>query len=397
MTKDFMILPIEIKSIDTKTDDNMEYYVVEGYASVYNNIDQAGDRVLANFFDEDLRKNGNERTALWQHNWNEPVGTKLYSSDAHGLKFCAKLPKADSFVSGRVYPQLKAGAVTGVSIGYRVQESNYNRSDECCDLVKGQLLESSFVTFPCNREARITSVSKSIQDIRKNKTKSKYAEYKDFLSPFVEKLESFPTTHVTKSHSEFFDLPFMDEGTKWSPKDALKNLKQLTKSEQEPTRDYRQGFLVYDEEKTESFDSYKLPFATVENGIIKAVPARLYATAAALAGNKKTMHLSDDEIEKAKFQINKYYEKLDRVPPFKGNTTFIDNNTIKYFKDRDFEKLFEQDNDIILSKAAKNFVVGCILKGLSRKAEEMKNTGDGEHNDLQQSLKQLHELYNTHN
>src|ERR1019366_2833540 len=93
---------------------------VEGYASLFGEIDQARDMVMASAFGATLATRGIHRIPmLFQHDPSEPVGVWLELREDHrGL-----------FARGRLIPEvtrarellslLRAGSIDGLSIGFR--------------------------------------------------------------------------------------------------------------------------------------------------------------------------------------------------------------------------------------------------------------------------------------
>ncbi|OYY06592.1 MAG: peptidase U35, partial [Rhizobiales bacterium 35-68-8] len=93
---------------------------VEGYASLFGEIDQARDMVMAGAFAATLRQRTVRRIPmLFQHDPAEPVGVWLeLREDSKGL-----------YARGRLIPEvargrellslLRAGAIDGLSIGFR--------------------------------------------------------------------------------------------------------------------------------------------------------------------------------------------------------------------------------------------------------------------------------------
>lgn len=131
----------------------------EGYASVYGVIDLGGDIVQAGAFDESLRKRpAGKVKMLLHHDTRRVVGVydQMYS-DSKGL-----------FVKGRLllgtqdgretHELLKADALDGLSIGYRVNDHSYDRETDIRTIVKADLMEISIVTFPMNEQAMISAV-----------------------------------------------------------------------------------------------------------------------------------------------------------------------------------------------------------------------------------------------
>ena len=136
-------------------DDNGE---IEGYGSVFDVIDSYGDVVKRGAFAKSLAeaaKAGRFPAMLWQHRMEDPIGvwTEM-REDAQGLYVKGRLLIGDDDLARRAYAHLKAGSVTGLSIGYRrtVYESNGR------DIIDLELKEVSLVTMPANDQARVTAV-----------------------------------------------------------------------------------------------------------------------------------------------------------------------------------------------------------------------------------------------
>jgi len=367
--KDYMLIPLQIKAIEKKTDDmGDEYAYISGYASFYNNIDLGKDRVKPGFFTDDLKKRGNQRPALWQHRTTEPVGVNFYTDTEQGLMFEAKLPTDDTFVTGRVLPQVKVGSIQGASIGYCTIEEYYNTQDKCRDLIKGTIEESSFVTFPMNEKACIFSVRKYIKSTERKSTDKYICEFASNLG-ICEDIES-------KAVPAYKNYDLMSVDTKWDKGKAVNQIKTQTNSSEKPSNTYKNGFMYFNPDEEDNYGGYKLPYVYVEGGKIKAVPKAIFAIAAALSGARGGVNIPDADKSKIKSQLNKYYEKMDREPPFKNDKTFVDIDTIKAFEKRDYEKLFQKDNDIILSNSAEKYIIDRIVHGKNDEAVKENNMSD---------------------
>lgn len=145
----------EVKS----TDEDDEFFHLKGYASTFGNVDHGKDIVMKGAFLNSIEKfnQGTKKVkVLWQHNHKEPIGVPiLLKEDSKGLYIEAKMPKADSFINGRVVPQIKIGSVDSMSIGYRIDEDEIK--DGVRFLKQIDLMEFSLVTTPMNDQAVITS------------------------------------------------------------------------------------------------------------------------------------------------------------------------------------------------------------------------------------------------
>jgi HK97 family phage prohead protease len=137
----------------------------EGYGSIFGNLDSYGEKVMPGAFAESLARHRSEGTKplmLWQHNPDEPIGVwDGLAEDGKGLKGTGKFVLETS--RGReAHALLKAGAIRGLSIGYREIEVEPDGNNRL--LKKLDLLEISVVSFPANRRARVESVKSERMD-----------------------------------------------------------------------------------------------------------------------------------------------------------------------------------------------------------------------------------------
>jgi HK97 family phage prohead protease len=174
-----IVVPFEItKSEVIKNDETGdEFFHFKGYASTFGNIDRANDVVVKGAFINSINahKSRNEDfPALWQHDTHTPIGVLPVIDmfeDEKGLFVHGILPLEDTFVSGRVKPQMKVGSVRKMSIGFNIIEAT-DEKDEGSNMwlrfiKEADLMEISLVTFPCNTEANVTEVKNNKQEVKK--------------------------------------------------------------------------------------------------------------------------------------------------------------------------------------------------------------------------------------
>jgi HK97 family phage prohead protease len=129
---------------------------VEGYASLFGEIDAARDMVMPGAFARTLRSRGIRRVPmLFQHDPAEPVGVwlELYE-DFRGLRARGKL--IPDVTRGReLLALLRAGAVDGLSIGFRTVKGRLDPATRVRKLIDVDLWEISIVTFPLLSGARV--------------------------------------------------------------------------------------------------------------------------------------------------------------------------------------------------------------------------------------------------
>lgn len=143
------------KSIDGLTANDTG--VVEGYASVFNQIDSYGDTIASTAYDKVLEE---KQTPLmfFNHDRNEiPIGkwTSL-SKDERGLKVVGQLDLAQAKAQ-EIYNAIKFGSITGLSVGMSVNPEKYEDAGDGNFVIKevNKLYEISIVNFPADTYARI--------------------------------------------------------------------------------------------------------------------------------------------------------------------------------------------------------------------------------------------------
>lgn len=134
---------------------------IEGYGSVFGLLDRGGDIVLPGAFKASLadwRKKKALPAMLWQHDPYAPIGVWTEAvEDEKGLRLKGQLVM-DVGAAKDARALIAAGAVKGLSIGYRTRDYEIDRSTGARSLKKVDLWEISLVTFPMLPEAQISSV-----------------------------------------------------------------------------------------------------------------------------------------------------------------------------------------------------------------------------------------------
>jgi hypothetical protein len=140
--------------------------VVSGYASLFGKRDQGGDTVQPGAYAASLAAlaaNGRRVKMLWQHDPAQPIGVwDEVREDATGL-----------WVKGRILAEvergreaaalLAAGAIDGLSIGYRTRRAERDGKGQRL-LSELELWEVSLVTFPMLPDARVAAKGETPDD-----------------------------------------------------------------------------------------------------------------------------------------------------------------------------------------------------------------------------------------
>lgn len=130
-----------------------------GYASLFGKVDMARDAVEAGAFRRSLRLRGPESVRmLFQHDPNQPIGrwTEI-REDARGLFVRGRLTPGVAR-SREVLQLMRAGALDGLSIGFRTKRARKDPQTGVRRILEADLWEISVVTFPMLAEARIDRV-----------------------------------------------------------------------------------------------------------------------------------------------------------------------------------------------------------------------------------------------
>ena len=132
---------------------------ISGYASLFGDVDQGGDVVEAGAYAtslDKLSKAGRSIKMLWQHDPAQPIGVwDEVIEDAKGLWVKGRI--LSDVTKGREAAALvAAGAIDGLSIGYRTVKAKKNTEGQRL-LTELELWEVSLVTFPMLPSARVAS------------------------------------------------------------------------------------------------------------------------------------------------------------------------------------------------------------------------------------------------
>ncbi len=131
---------------------------IDGYGSVFGLLDRGGDIVMPGAFKASLRARKGGVPMLWQHDPSIVIGVwNDFAEDEKGLKISGQLVM-DVPQAAIARALIKAGALKGLSIGYRTQDYEIDRTTGARRLKKVDLWEVSLVTFPMLPEAQITGV-----------------------------------------------------------------------------------------------------------------------------------------------------------------------------------------------------------------------------------------------
>jgi HK97 family phage prohead protease len=149
-TKNFIL---ELKALD-------ETGVFEGRLAVYNVVDEGNDAIQPGAFTKTLAEGGGSVPLLWAHDTSSPIGTLQLTDSPTALLARGRLV-LEVAKAREAHALLKAGAVRGLSIGYKTIKETMAGSVR--RLTELRLFEGSLCPIPMNFAALVTAVKAQAQ------------------------------------------------------------------------------------------------------------------------------------------------------------------------------------------------------------------------------------------
>src|SRR3569832_532598 len=146
----------------------------EGYASLFHVADGAGDTVVPGAFQRSLARRPPARVRmLYQHIAHEPIGIwEEIREDQRGLYVRGRLA-TDSDRARDVAALIRAGALDGLSIGFKTIRARRDAATHTRSLIKIELWEISVVTFPLLAGNKVTTNKKKNNTTTQHHTTTK--------------------------------------------------------------------------------------------------------------------------------------------------------------------------------------------------------------------------------
>lgn len=198
-----------------------EDMTISGYGAVFGNVDAYGDVITPGAFAKSLaahKEAGTSPLMLLEHGDAPlPIGVwEGMAEDGHGLQVKGRF--IDTSLGIDAWKAAKAGAITGLSIGYRPIEFELrkNPDDPRRTLKSVDLVEVSLVGMPANGKARISEVKSEINTIR---------EFENFLRD-----AGFSAAEAKRIASTGFKAAHRDDGDLSELADALKRNASILKN-----------------------------------------------------------------------------------------------------------------------------------------------------------------------
>lgn len=150
--KEYLSFEFDVKNSDT------DKGVIEGYGSVFGNVDFHNDIVDAGAFKKSLQKR--LPALLLHHNMRDVAGIwQEATEDDKGLRLKGQL-NMEVQKAREAFYLAKQGALKGLSIGFITRKDRIVNGIR--HIEEADLLEVSMVTFPANERAQLTGTKEEV-------------------------------------------------------------------------------------------------------------------------------------------------------------------------------------------------------------------------------------------
>lgn len=226
---------------------------------------------------------------LWLHDYRHPIGTVTHIEPAtNHLRAEIKLASGTS-LTDEIWALVEQGVIRAASVGFL--PLRWEPIDGGRKYTSAELVEVSLVSVPANPEA-IMSLAKG------------------YGLEVVER----------KGATTFLDLP-LDAEASWDADAARDRIAKWASSDGSGDKEkidwtkYRRAFAWYDADNPELFSSYKLPYADVRDGSLRAIWRGVVAVMGAILGARGGVNIPDTDRRKVYDHMARYYRKADKEPP----------------------------------------------------------------------------------
>lgn len=319
---------------------------IKGYAST-KDIDRVRDIVEPSAFKETIDVFMKNPLLCFNHNWNEGLGKVLsVTIDENGLFVECEIAKGTP-LADQVWTLIEQGVYRAFSFGFKILADRDVEEDASTFarrvITKLDLLEVSVVTVPANANATF-SLAKSLEwgtDMfpitPQEQLVAAATSIQAKLQETLTSLKAAPVVEAVvepevdeKGCPKFMDLDLADEGLPWDKSKAMRMMREFASSDGSGDKSkmdwakFAQGFFWFDDNNSDNFEGYKLPFCFVEEGKLLAVPRGVFAAAAATRGARGGVRLPEADTAKVQSNIEKYYKKMGRPSPYEKRSFDID-------------------------------------------------------------------------
>jgi len=238
-------------------------------------------------FTKTLRDQGNAIPIVFNHNMDMPIARNGGNSiDDYGLLYTA-IPdlSGEDPESARIYNKIKSGQLFQNSIGFSPTQISEDKKSGLPIYTEAYLDHHSVVTKGANPKANIIEV-------------------------YSADLEVYGATG-------YQNLPIVEKA--WDAGAAKKRVAAWAGGDDMDWSKYAKAFLWFDSADRKKIGSYKLPYADVIDGSLKAVSRGIFAAAAAIQGARGGVDIPEGDIARIRAHLARYYKKMDKEVPWSSS------------------------------------------------------------------------------
>lgn len=205
-----LCVPFKMKSVHDDDDDDNDELVITGLAST-NDEDRQGDIIASDAWKDKkaLTNYLKNPIILAFHDMSRPIGKTIeHEVKDNGLSITAKISKS----AGNVFGLIKEGIISAFSVGFLIEEADYDPKSGIFMIKKLELFEVSVVSVPANQNA-LFSMEKNF---------SNPDEYKEFRNQFIKKEETLMTDKTEKKAEQPVDVVALAKQIATAVKSSLK-------------------------------------------------------------------------------------------------------------------------------------------------------------------------------
>lgn len=223
---------------------------IAGYANTTAK-DRSGDVVTAEAWAKGIDNFRRNPVLLYQHKHDAPIGrVDKIVVDKKGIFVEASVSEAAERTMG-TQTLIKDGALKSFSVGFKVKNGKYNRSDDSMTITDVELLEISVVSVPCNQDS-LFSIKKSFDSD---------SDYSDFIKEFsddeeIKEMELIDNSGLEEISIEEEEVESMSEKTQTITTESIEETNdvedtiEVKATEETPTDEQVEETIEVTEEKT---------------------------------------------------------------------------------------------------------------------------------------------------
>jgi len=239
-------------------------------------------------FDKTLQDQGNAIPIVFNHDMNMPVAKNGGNSvDDYGLQYKA-IPdlSGNDPESARIYHKIKSGQLFQNSIGFTPIRIDKDKESGLPIYTEAYLDHHSIVTKAANPGAKVVEI-------------------------YSADIEEYGAT-------AYQNLPIIEKA--WDAAAAKKRVAAWAGGDDMNWSKYAKAFLWFDSADKEKIGAYKLPYADVIDGGLKAVTGGIYAAAGAIRGARARPDIPEADIARIRAHLARYYRRMDKETPWSADS-----------------------------------------------------------------------------